>query len=575
MNKFSLLLAFLILAFTTKAQLVVSELSYNPPESGTDSLEYIELRNVGNQPLHLLNYKFTRGIEFTFPDLTLAKDSFLVLAGNLGAFQNVFNKPAIQWNSGAFSNGGERVTITDSLANVVIDFTYANVAPWPSSSDGTNGEGRSIELCGPGADPNVGSNWKVSENDIMLIINGRSVYGTPGSTNSIAPCVPVADFIVEVSDFQFSPKDITINVGQTVRWENKGGAHNVNGTKTTFPNNPAGFTSGAVSSSNWILDVSFNTPGKYDYQCDQHVAQGMTGTVTVIEEVVVDPYPLRTIVSLTTVDGSGVCDSLNVSCTVVGIVYGGNLRQGGLQFTLIDNQNNGIGMFNGSNSLGYTVVEGDRVEIKGIVTQFRGLTQMNIDEIKLLEQNQTLVSAKEVNLFTENDESSLLIVKNVSFVDKNQWTTGMGAGFNVDMTNGQSVFSIRIDNDVDLYSLPAPDGNKFNVTGLLSQFSPNAQPPFEGGYQLLPRYMDDFAKVTSTYNGQILNLKVYPNPSMDFIQIGQDISIDEIQIFTVEGKEVFKSYSAEKIDISGLTPGVFKIVVKEGKNTHLTTFIKF
>ena len=38
----------------------------------------------------------------------------------------------------------------------------------------------------------------------------------------------------------FSPSSLTINVGDTVTWNNTGGYHNVNGTQATFPNNPQG-----------------------------------------------------------------------------------------------------------------------------------------------------------------------------------------------------------------------------------------------------------------------------------------------------------------------------------------------
>ena len=36
----------------------------------------------------------------------------------------------------------------------------------------------------------------------------------------------------------FSPSSLTINVGDTVNWNNTAGYHNVNATQATFPNNP-------------------------------------------------------------------------------------------------------------------------------------------------------------------------------------------------------------------------------------------------------------------------------------------------------------------------------------------------
>ena len=106
----------------------------------------------------------------------------------------------------------------------------------------------------------------------------------------------------------------------------------------------------------------------------------MKGTVTVGS---VSSYPVYSIPSVTHVNQEGVADSLNIKCQLSGIVHGYNLRPGGLQFTLIDNQNNGIGVFNGTNDLGYTVTEGDAVTIKGTINQFNGLTQIIADELTL------------------------------------------------------------------------------------------------------------------------------------------------------------------------------------------------
>jgi plastocyanin len=87
---------------------------------------------------------------------------------------------------------------------------------------------------------------------------------------------------VNVTDFAFSPADLTINVGETVRWTNTQGLHNVNGTLASYPSNPEGFGN-AVASSPWTYEFTFDLPGTYGYHCDLHGAPGvgMAGTVTV------------------------------------------------------------------------------------------------------------------------------------------------------------------------------------------------------------------------------------------------------------------------------------------------------
>ena len=97
----------------------------------------------------------------------------------------------------------------------------------------------------------------------------------------------------------FSPANITINQGDTVTWTNGGGFHNVNGTLSTYPNNPEGFGNN-VSSSSWSLQHIFNISGTYNYQCDPHTAMGMVGTVVVNALSTPNSLTLTSIMDLTT-----------------------------------------------------------------------------------------------------------------------------------------------------------------------------------------------------------------------------------------------------------------------------------
>ena len=84
---------------------------------------------------------------------------------------------------------------------------------------------------------------------------------------------------VAVTNFVFTPAQLTINVGDKVIWTNSLGSHNVNGTKATFASNPESF--GNAVSSGWTYEYTFNTAGTYDYQCDPHAGMGMTGKIIV------------------------------------------------------------------------------------------------------------------------------------------------------------------------------------------------------------------------------------------------------------------------------------------------------
>lgn len=84
---------------------------------------------------------------------------------------------------------------------------------------------------------------------------------------------------VATAGLTFSPSSITITAGDTVVWTNTGGSHNVNGTQTTYPSNPASF--GNSIGGGWTYQFQFTLPGTYDYRCDPHFSLGMTGQVVV------------------------------------------------------------------------------------------------------------------------------------------------------------------------------------------------------------------------------------------------------------------------------------------------------
>ena len=86
---------------------------------------------------------------------------------------------------------------------------------------------------------------------------------------------------VATSGSSFSPANITIDLGDTVRWTNTGGTHNVNGTTATFPSNPESF--GNALGTGWVFSHKFTTVGSYSYRCDQHFGGGMVGTINVVD----------------------------------------------------------------------------------------------------------------------------------------------------------------------------------------------------------------------------------------------------------------------------------------------------
>lgn len=88
--------------------------------------------------------------------------------------------------------------------------------------------------------------------------------------------------VVETDGLTFVPAQVTITVGDTVRWFNTGGTHNVNGTMLAYPDNPESF--GNAVGSGWVYAHKFTMPGTYNYHCDPHLSFGMTGVV-IVEDI--------------------------------------------------------------------------------------------------------------------------------------------------------------------------------------------------------------------------------------------------------------------------------------------------
>ncbi len=73
----------------------------------------------------------------------------------------------------------------------------------------------------------------------------------------------------------FIPQDLTVSVGQTVRWTNR------DGVSHTVTENNGVFKSGTIPDTEQFEQV-FNTPGAFAYHCEFHPT--MVATVTVIPE---------------------------------------------------------------------------------------------------------------------------------------------------------------------------------------------------------------------------------------------------------------------------------------------------
>jgi len=568
MRKILPIISFLFLALGASAQLVISEISYNPPESNTDSLEYIELYNETAADIDLANYVIQDNGPHTIAAGMVPAGGFAILAINPGAIMTVLGVSAIEIADIALSNGGESVSIIDPNGNVLDQVNYDDVAPWPTVDDGTDGDGATIELCDLTSDNSDGANWKAANNDLGVTVGGIPYLGTPGAANTVS-CAFVPDYTVEVSNNVFTPADITIQVDESVRWVNTEGFHNVNGSTDTYPNNPEGFTNGAAASGAWVFDYTFTVPGVYDYQCDPHVGLGMVGTVTVVD----NGPPTYDIGTINTIDGEGVGDSVGVLCRIEGIIHGANLNPAGLQFALIDESGDAIGLFNNSN-LGYTYAEGDKIAVTGRVDQFFGLLQIEeVSALELISSGNDLIGPEIVEVLSESTESKLVKVRSLMIVDPADWK-GDGTTFNVDFVSSEGeTITVRIDEDTEAANwAEGPTEGIWKISGIGGQFDQDT--PLDSGYQLFPRYISDFDNSLSIDDELNATINLYPNPVSDIINISSDVALDRFQLYSYFGEVIMEGAYRPTLNVTDLPSGGYFIVLTKGDKNKVVKFVK-
>jgi plastocyanin len=88
-------------------------------------------------------------------------------------------------------------------------------------------------------------------------------------------------------DFNFTPRNVTINIGDSVTWQYAGGglhAHSVvanNGSFRCAQGCDSGGGNGNAVAAAWSFTRTFTTAGTVDYNCEVHKNAGMIGSVIV------------------------------------------------------------------------------------------------------------------------------------------------------------------------------------------------------------------------------------------------------------------------------------------------------
>ncbi len=351
-----------------------------------------------------------------------------------------------------------------------------------------------------------------------------------------------------------------------------------NATQKPKPNYSIGLAS-TFKYSNLVLFFIDNRPDlgkiKVDYDLDAlHIGKTW-------EDIMGTPeYNIAQINTSNT--STGIADSIGVKVKLKGIVHRYNQTSTGLKFLLHDGTG-GITVVSTSKTFGYTVGEGDSIEVTGIINTQKGLVILNTDTLNLISQFNLTRTPTIASKLGENTENKLITIAKLKFINKptNNWTVGT---YNTIIQNTNDTVPIIILPTSPLVGKKAPTNNWFTTTGIGTQISTSSTSPFAfNGYSLIPMKLSDIVigdSITSLNDVVEINkVSIFPNPATNKLSFNSETAIKEIYIYDVLGKLVkqvnLENTKSNEIVIDELKSGIYIIQVVDVYDAKLISkFIK-
>ncbi len=336
------------------ASLRITEIMYNPPESGADSLEFIEIFNAGTASVDLSGFSISSAINHVFNTTLLAPNAYLVVAKDSIAMYSQFGVSVIEWDSGTLVNGGEDIVLKDNLGQTLDSVEYDNTGVWPGAADG---DGPSIVLCDLTVDQNDGSNWLASLSSTGKIINGFALMGSPNSQDAACSSCGKADstFVTQVTC------DTSQAGVMTLTLTGSDGCDSLHTTTTGFdPGSTTTLPAIEICAGDQALVLgNIQTEGGIYYDTLQN-SSGCDSVVS--QQLIVNPTYHTVLASISICQG-GSTTIFGVSQTTAGIYYDTLVTVAGCDSVLsveliVDSEIN--------TSASITICEGDSVLIFGV-----------------------------------------------------------------------------------------------------------------------------------------------------------------------------------------------------------------
>ncbi len=544
-----------------------------PGFSGTKGAEFYALNDIPDLSVYgvgvVNNGNGSDGVEFTFPAESVDAGTFIYLAEDEAEFMDYYGFAPNYIFTQININGNDAIELFENAQPLDV-FGDANMDGTGTAWEYLDGWAYRISGSTQDFDAFNEGNWAYS---------GIDALDGPATNAEASNPFPIGTYSTMVStEVILNDDSFTFPLGTT------------SGNLNVIANDaiPVVITDMVIETPPLSINVVVNA----DFSIDFTAADGFCGGDAFSYAIFYDGgvqeafvsididcpanFPLLDISQVTMEDADGVATEIGTTCELIGNVYGVNLSTTGALFTIIDDNGDGIAVFNNESNLGYEVTEGDVVSVRGTITQFLGLTEIVAVEIEKIGEGANLLDARTVSVLDESTESNLVEIDGLRYVDITQWGGG-NSGFNFMVTNGTNEFVIRIDNDVDLFLLPAPGNESASmiIAGIGGQFDSSS--PFDGDYQLLPRNESDISFIIISVDDVLgTQLELYPNPTSKSLTLTSEEPLDEVRISDAMGRlmiQVQKPALQSEIDVQSLNAGMYTVQCIKGESTFALRLI--
>jgi hypothetical protein len=178
---------------------ILSEIHYHPLSDPEE--EFVELHNRSDHRVDLGGWRFSKGFDFIFPQVSIEPDAYLVVARNpakIMAKYGISNVIDTGW-AGQLDDGGETVRLRDPADNTINEVLYDDGGLWPGDADGY---GPSLELIDLHGDNNASGAWQASDESSKSLWTPFQVTGAAASASSELHLLLISEGECLIDDLQ-------------------------------------------------------------------------------------------------------------------------------------------------------------------------------------------------------------------------------------------------------------------------------------------------------------------------------------------------------------------------------------